>query len=121
MSLKKKILVAALVAGTVVGYGSGFAHLAMMHHHWHGDGSPFSRFLRDGGDCDGPCWRGGEHRRGRGHGPHWRHGPHWHDGPGRHYEGKRGRHGRHGRHGRGGHEGEPRHGGVPPHDCPYSR
>jgi hypothetical protein len=34
MTLRRKLLVAALALGTVAGYGAGFAHIRMMHGGW---------------------------------------------------------------------------------------
>jgi hypothetical protein len=42
--MRRNIAIALLALGTVLGYGSGIAHVACHHHHacsgWHGQDSP---------------------------------------------------------------------------------
>ena len=34
--MRRRLLIALFAVGTVVGFGSGFAHLCHAHHAWHG-------------------------------------------------------------------------------------
>jgi hypothetical protein len=64
MSIKKKILVVALAMGTLVGFGSGIAHVKMMHGH-----CQRSRVEAWGEQAGPDCKRGAQGWRHGGH--HW--------------------------------------------------